>query len=137
GEALPQAGLGAELVGESVSLLSRLDGLHKELGFGPYTDPFVGQWDKVNVFCVALALMVGTAGLPHVIVRFYTVKSPRAARWSGFWALFFISALYLTAPSVAGFARYYMLNSLNGAHAEQLPEWYHNWEKTGLILWLD
>lgn len=134
---LPQAGLGAELLGESVSLLSRLNGLQAELGFGPYTDTFVGRWDKVNVFCVALALMVGTAGLPHVIVRFYTVKSPRAARWSGFWALLFISALYLTAPAIGGFARYYMLSSLNGSTAENMPGWYHSWEKTGLILWLD
>lgn len=137
GALLPQAGLGAELVGESVSLLSRLDGLNRELGFGPYTDPFEGRWDKVNVFFVTLALMVGTAGLPHVIVRFYTVKSPQAARWSGFWALFFIAGLYLTAPAIGGFARYYMLESLNGASSEELPSWYHSWEKTGLILWLD
>jgi len=137
GTFLPQAGLGAELVGESVSLLSRLDGLNRELGFGPYTDPFEGRWDKVNVFFVTLALMVGTAGLPHVIVRFYTVKSPQAARWSGFWALFFIAGLYLTAPAIGGFARYYMLESLNGAQSEELPDWYHSWEKTGLILWLD
>lgn len=134
---LPQLGLGGDLVGQSVSLLSRLDGLQRELGFGPYTDPFQGKWDKVNVFCVALALMVGTAGLPHVIVRFYTVKSPRAARWSGFWALFFISLLYLTAPAIGGFARYFMLESLNGARAESLPSWFHSWEETGLILWMD
>jgi cation/acetate symporter len=137
GTMMPQAGLGGNLVGESVSLLSRLDGIQRELGFGPYTDPFVGKWDKVNVLFVALALMVGTAGLPHVIVRFYTVKSPKAARWSGFWALFFISALYLTAPAVAGFARYYMLESLNGTTEEELPGWFHSWEKTGLILWFD
>ncbi len=137
GTMLPQAGLGAELIGESVSLLARLDGLHRELGFGPYTDPFQGRWDKINVLFVTIALMVGTAGLPHVIVRFYTVKNPRAARWSGFWALFFIAGLYLTAPAVSGFARYYMLVSLNGTHAEQLPGWYQSWEKTGLILWLD
>ena len=137
GTLMPQAGLGANLAGESVSLLARLDGLQRELGFGPYTDPFVGKWDKVNVFFVALALMVGTAGLPHVIVRFYTVKSPQAARWSGFWALFFIAGLYLTAPAVAGFARYYMLESLNGTTEEELPGWFHSWESTGLILWYD
>ena len=137
GTFMPQAGLGAELVGESVSLLSKLDGIQREFGFGPYTEPFVGRWDKVNVFFVALALMVGTAGLPHVIVRFYTVRSPKAARWSGFWALFFIAMLYLTAPAVAGFARYYMLESLNDATEESLPEWFHSWERTGLILWFD
>jgi cation/acetate symporter len=137
GTIMPQAGLGSELVGESVSLLSKLDGIQKEFGFGPYTEPFVGKWDKMNVFLVTLALMVGTAGLPHVIVRFYTVKTPRSARWSGFWALFFIAGLYLTAPAVAGFARYYMLESLNGTTEEQLPGWFHNWEQTGLILWYD
>ncbi len=127
GTLMPQAGLGSELVGQSVSLLSKLDGIHRELGFGPYTEPFTGKWDKVNVFLVALALMVGTAGLPHVIVRFYTVKTPRSARWSGFWALFFIAGLYLTAPAVAGFARYYMLESLNGTTQEALPVWFHSW----------
>lgn len=137
GTIMPQAGLGSELVGESVSLLSKLDGIQKEFGFGPYTEPFVGKWDKMNVFLVTLALMVGTAGLPHVIVRFYTVKTPRSARWSGFWALFFIAGLYLTAPAVAGFARYYMLESLNGTTEERLPDWFHNWETTGLILWYD
>lgn len=134
---LPQLGLGSQLADQSVSLLSRLDGLQRELGFGPYTDPFQGRWDKVNVFLVTLALMVGTAGLPHVIVRFYTVKSPQAARWSGFWAILFISLLYLTAPAIGGFARYFMLDSLNGAQSESLPSWFHNWEETGLILWMD
>jgi cation/acetate symporter len=81
--------------------------------------------------------MVGTAGLPHVIVRFYTVKSVKAARWSAFWALFFISLLYLTAPATAAFARYTMIESLQGRSAEQLPAWFGSWERTGLILWLD
>jgi cation/acetate symporter len=137
GTLMPQAGLGAMLTGENISLLAKLDGIQKELGFGPYTEPFVGKWDRVNVFFVALALMVGTAGLPHVIVRFYTVRSPKAARWSGFWALFFIAGLYLTAPAVAGFARYYMLETLNGTTQENLPGWFKSWEKTGLILWYD
>jgi cation/acetate symporter len=81
--------------------------------------------------------MLGTAGLPHVIVRFYTVKTVKAARWSGFWALLFIALLYVTAPATAAFARYFMIQSLNGKTAEQLPSWFHNWEKTGLILWVD
>ncbi|MEM0967076.1 MAG: sodium:solute symporter family protein [Verrucomicrobiota bacterium] len=134
---IPQIGLGSEIKETTVSLLARLDGIQEEFGFGPYTEPFVGKWDKVNVFFVALALMVGTAGLPHVIVRFYTVKSPKAARWSGFWALLFIAFLYLTAPAIAGFARYFMLDSLNSAKEEQLPDWFESWEKTGLILWFD
>lgn len=134
---LPQAGLGAELAGQGVYFFDKLNQIQQDLGFGSYTDTFVGKWDKANVFLVALSLMVGTAGLPHVIVRFYTVKSPRAARWSGFWALFFIAMLYLTAPAIAGFARYYMLQTLNGEKAENLPSWYKSWETTGLILWFD
>ena len=141
GDLLPQVGLGGELIGAddgtSVYLLERLNQIQTDLGFAAYTDTFVGGWDKVNVFLVALALMVGTAGLPHVIVRFYTVKSVKAARWSAFWALFFISMLYLTAPATAAFARYFMIDSLNGQRAEELPEWFENWERTGLILWLD
>ena len=142
GVPLPQAGLGATLnesvAGESgVYLLDKLNQIQADLGFSRYTDTFVGKWDKANVFFVALALMVGTAGLPHVIVRFYTVKTVRAARWSAFWALFFISLLYLTAPAVAGFARYYMIQSLHGKAQTELPAWFHNWNKTGLILWLD
>ncbi|MFQ5629681.1 MAG: sodium:solute symporter family protein [bacterium] len=142
GKLLPQSGLGAtldpEIAGaQGIYLLEKLNLILDDLGFSSYTETFVGSWDKVNVFCVALALMVGTAGLPHVIVRFYTVKSVKAARWSAMWALFFISLLYLTAPATAAFARYYMIQSLNGKTAAQLPSWYSNWEKTGLILWLD
>lgn len=142
GQPLPQIGLGSTLdtsiAGQSgVYLLEKLNQIQSDLGFGRYTDTFTGNWDKVNVFCVALALMVGTAGLPHVLVRFYTVKSVQAARWSAFWALLFISFLYLTAPATAAFARYYMLNSLNGTQADELPAWFENWEKTGLILWFD
>lgn len=137
GTFLPQAGLGGQLIADGASFLAKLDGIQKDLGFGPYTETFTGKWDKINVFFVAIALMVGTAGLPHVIVRFYTVKTPKAARWSGFWALLFISGLYLTAPAVAGFARYYMLESLNGATQESLPDWFVSWEETGLINWYD
>jgi cation/acetate symporter len=81
--------------------------------------------------------MVGTAGLPHVIVRFYTVRSVQGARWSAFFALAFISLLYLSAPATAAFARYFVIESLNGRTAEQLPGWFRNWEPTGLVLWLD
>ena len=142
GQPLPQAGLGSTLRpelagGETVYFLEKLNQIQEDLGFNRYTEAFAGTWDKINVFCVALALMVGTAGLPHVIVRFYTVKSVRAARWSAFWALLFISLLYLTAPATAAFARYFMIESLNGKTEAELPQWYHNWERTGLILWLD
>ena len=139
---VPSIAMGSELRpeysgGQAVYLLERLNQIHSDLGFSSYTDPFTGTWDKVNVFCVTLALMAGTAGLPHVLVRFYTVPSVRAARWSAMWALFFIAILYLTAPATASFARFFMINSLNGATAETLPEWYQSWEQTGLILWFD
>jgi cation/acetate symporter len=140
GEPIPQVGLGSKLLDEGLPLLAKLDQIHMDLGFSRYTQAFVGKWDRLNVLCTTLALMVGTAGLPHVIVRFYTVKTVKAARWSGFWALFFISMLYLTAPATAAFARYFMISSLHGKHvssAEDLPQWFRNWEKTGLILWLD
>ena len=137
GSSLPQVGMGSELAGQGVPLLQKLDQIQADLGFAPYTAPFLGEWDLVNVLTTALALMVGTAGLPHVIVRFYTVRNVGAARWSGFWALLFIAALYLTAPATGAFARWYMIDSLHGKTAEQLPDWYRNWERTGLILWLD
>jgi len=137
GHPLPQLGMGASLVGEGVPLLDKLDQIHADLGFASYTEAFVGRWDRVNVFCTALALMVGTAGLPHVIVRFYTVKTVGAARWSGFWALFFIALLYLTAPATAAFARYYMIQSLHEKQADELPSWYQSWSRTGLVMWLD
>jgi cation/acetate symporter len=137
GSAVPQVGMGSELVGEGTALLDKLDQIHTDLGFAEYTATFGGSWDKVNVFCTALALMVGTAGLPHVIVRFYTVRSVAAARWSGFWAILFIAALYLTAPATAAFARYFMIQSLDGKTVQELPAWYDNWSKTGLIAWLD
>ncbi|MGA1517240.1 MAG: VC_2705 family sodium/solute symporter, partial [Phycisphaerales bacterium] len=142
GSPLPQAGLGGELLDASgapsgVYLLDKLDSISQELGFSRYTEAFTGPWDKANVLLVALALMLGTAGLPHVIVRFYTVKTVQAARWSGFWAILFIAALYLTAPATAAFARTYMIDSLTGRTATELPSWFENWSRTGLIAWVD
>jgi len=137
---LPQVGLGSTLIGDggqAVYFLDKLNQIQVDLGFSRYTDTFVGTWDKANVFFVTLALMIGTAGLPHVIVRFYTVPSVKAARWSAFWALLFIAMLYLTAPATAAFARYYMIESLNGQAEETLPEWFENWERTGLVQWFD
>jgi cation/acetate symporter len=122
---------------QAVYLLERLNQIHEDLGFASYTEPFTGSWDKVNVFFVALAMMCGTAGLPHVIVRFYTVRTVQAARWSAMWALFFIAILYVTAPATAAFARLFMIESLNGATTETLPAWYESWEQTGLITWFD
>jgi cation/acetate symporter len=91
----------------------------------------------LNVFCITLALMVGTAGLPHVIIRFYTVPNVRSARISAGWALLFIAILYTTAPAVAAFARYNMIDTLQDKLYEHRPDWYKNWEKPGLISWVD
>jgi cation/acetate symporter len=137
GHAVPQLGMGAELQTSGERLLATLDRIHEDLGFSSYTEAFEGSWDRVNVFCTTLALMAGTAGLPHVIVRFYTVKNVQAARWSGFWALLFIAILYLSAPATAAFARYYVFESLNGKTEQQLPQWFETWERTGLVIWLD
>jgi len=142
GSPLPQVGLGGELLGadgapSGVFLLDKLDAVSQELGFARYTEAFSGPWDRTNVLLVALGLMIGTAGLPHVIVRFYTTRTVRGARWSGFWAILFIAALYLTAPATAAFARTFMIESLNGRTAETLPGWYQSWSKTGLIAWID
>ena len=139
GNPIPQLGLGSELItgdGKGTGLLEKLNLVNEDLGFSSYTTAFGGT-NMLNMFCVTLALMAGTAGLPHVIVRFYTVKNVKAARWSAFWALLFIGMLYLTAPATAAFARYYMIESINGKTQQELPEWFENWEKTGLILWLD
>jgi cation/acetate symporter len=137
GSPIPQIGLGSNLIGESIPLLEKLNLISADLGFASYTEPFTGSWNKLNVFCVTLALMAGTAGLPHVIVRFYTVKNVAAARWSAFWALLFIAMLYLTAPAIGAFARYTMLDGLHGKTEAELPEWFRTWEQTGLILWMD
>ncbi|MEM6315617.1 MAG: VC_2705 family sodium/solute symporter, partial [Planctomycetota bacterium] len=145
GTPIPQVGLGSRVL-ESVDparpfLLDKLNQINTDFGFASYTEPFnTAKWSRLNVFCVTLALMAGTAGLPHVIVRFYTVKNVAAARWSAFWALLFIAVLYLTAPAVGAFARYYMIDpaeGLNGRSVEQLPAWYESWNKSGLIAWVD
>ena len=139
GHAIPQLGFGADLTDGSGHLLAKLDGLSTELGFAPYTS---GQKPLIDVFCITAALMVGTAGLPHVIVRFFTVPRVRDARLSAGWALIFIAILYTTAPAVAAFARYNMIETINGkdgagALYSEAPSWIKNWEKTGLIKFED
>ncbi|AFU97544.1 sodium:solute symporter family protein [Simiduia agarivorans] len=140
GHVFPQLGFGAELINEpGVYLLDKLDGLSQELGFAAYTD---GTKSTVDVFFITAALMVGTAGLPHVIVRFFTVPKVRDARKSAGWALLFIAILYTTAPAVAGFARVNMIETINGADGQgtlytEAPSWITNWEQTGLIKWED
>ncbi|HUP22601.1 MAG TPA: sodium:solute symporter family protein [Thermoanaerobaculia bacterium] len=137
GHFVPQLGFGAALQGgesAGVFLLETLDQLHRDLGFPEYTAAFVpGKKSMIDVTAITLALMVGTAGLPHVLVRFYTVKSARAARWSAFWALVFIAVLYTTAPAVAAFARVNLLHTLSGKPYAEVPEWFSKWEQTGLL----
>lgn len=141
GTFLPQLGFGsaiAEGANTGKYLLDVLNQLNTDLGFAEYTQAF-GQDRKsmLDVFCITMALMVGTAGLPHVIIRFYTVPSVRAARLSACYALFFIAILYTTAPAIASFARYNMINSISGIEYSKAPAWFKNWEKTGLIAWVD
>ncbi|MBY5993954.1 sodium:solute symporter family protein [Ferrimonas balearica] len=136
GNFFPQIGFGSDLVSEpGTSVLSKLDGLMSELGFSQYTD---GSKSTVDVFFITAALMVGTAGLPHVIVRFFTVPKVADARISAGWALVFIALLYTTAPAVAAFARLNMIDTINGPDGKgtlyaERPQWIQNWEQTGLI----
>jgi cation/acetate symporter len=129
GNPIPQLGFGG--TGEDgVYLLDKLDGLQRELGFHEYTS---GSKSKIDVFAITTALMVGTAGLPHVIVRFFTVPKVRDARVSAGWALLFIAILYTTVPAVAVFARTKLIETVSNSKYEELPAWFGNWEKTGLL----
>ena len=131
GNIIPQLGFGGILAdGSGEFLLDKLNGLSQELGFDAYTD---GRKATIDVFFITAALMAGTAGLPHVIVRFYTVPRVSAARSSAGWALLFIAILYTTAPAVAAFARTNLLNTVSDAKYAEVPDWFKNWEATGLI----
>ena len=130
GNPVPQLGLGGVDQGTGMALLERLNGLHQELGFAAYTS---GTKSMLDVFFITAALMVGTAGLPHVIIRFYTVPRVRDARISVGWALVFIALLYTTAPAVAVFARTNLINSVADTPYTEMPEWFTNWEATGLL----
>ncbi|MCH8294101.1 cation acetate symporter [Candidatus Poribacteria bacterium] len=131
GHIIPQIGFGGTLAdGSGEFLLDKLNRLSRELGFDAYTS---GRKATIDVFFITAALMVGTAGLPHVIVRFYTVPRVQAARSSAGWALLFIAILYTTAPAVAVFARTNLLNTVSDAKYEEVPSWFKNWEATGLI----
>jgi cation/acetate symporter len=139
GNAIPQLAFGSEVSGSGVGLLDKLDEIVTSLGFSQYTD---GSKSTIDVFCITLALMVGTAGLPHIIVRFFTVPKVRDARASAGYALLFIAILYTTAPAVGAMARYNLLNTVqpgpvgaaNGNLAiDSRPDWMRNWERTGLV----
>ncbi|MCF3651131.1 sodium:solute symporter family protein [Synoicihabitans lomoniglobus] len=134
GHAVPQLGFGGNVVDTDVSLLDRLDGLSTQLGFAAYTE---GVRPVLDVAAITMALMVGTAGLPHVIVRFYTVPSVQGARSSAGWALLFIAMLYTTAPAVSAFARANLLQTVDNASYAEMPAWFKNWENTGLLKYED
>jgi len=136
GNPVPQLGFGSELTPEYGGgyLLDRLDGLSETLGFGTYT---AGQKSTQDVFFITAALMFGTAGLPHVIIRFFTVPSVRAARVSAGYALVFIAVLYTTAPAIAAFSKTNLMNTVNNAEYTAMPGWFTTWERTGLIAFND
>ena len=135
GTPIPQLGFGSTLTdGSNVYILDRLDQLSQELGFGAYTE---GNKSTIDMFFITAALMVGTAGLPHVIVRFFTVPKVRDARISAGYALVFIAILYTTAPALASFARLNLINTVNNAEYKHTPSWFKNWEDTNLIAWVD
>jgi cation/acetate symporter len=135
GNPIPQLGMGDTLAdGSGTYLLDKLNGLSTELGFAEYTS---GTKSMIDVFAITLALMVGTAGLPHVIVRFFTVKKVRDARKSAGLALLFIAILYTTAPAIAVFARTNLIETVSNEEYSSMPEWFSKWEETGLLQFND
>ena len=130
GNPIPQVGFGSKTL-DGVYLLEKLNQLSVDLGFEKYTD--INRTTLINVFFITAALMFGTAGLPHVIVRFFTVPKVRDARISAGWALLFISILYTTAPAVAAFAKVNLINTVSNARYADVPDWFKNWENTGLL----
>jgi len=135
GYVIPQIGMGSTINdGSGIYLLQKLDSLSKDLGFTEYTS---GTKSVADIFCITLALMVGTAGLPHVIVRFFTVKKVRDARKSVGLALLFITILYTTAPAVSVFSKLNLIETVSEKHYESMPNWFKNWENTGLIVFND
>ena len=134
GNPIPQLGFGSKLVTEEIYLLDKLNLVLNDIGFNSYTD---FSKSKIDIFCITAALMIGTAGLPHVIVRFFTVPRVRDARTSAGWALLFIAILYLTAPAVSSFARLNFINTIDNTSYTETPGWFKNWEDIGLISWID
>ena len=141
GHFLPQLGFGSTIIegpDSGAYLLDTLNRISIDLGFAEYTSAFgAGSKPMIDVFAITMCLMVGTAGLPHVIIRFYTVPTVRAARISAFYALIFIAILYTTAPALGAFARYTLTNVLSDTTYATAPSWFKNWEKTGLLAWMD
>ncbi|EMY80480.1 sodium:solute symporter large subunit [Psychroflexus gondwanensis ACAM 44] len=135
GNPIPMFGMGDTLASQpDTYMLDKLDGLSQELGFSAYTE---GSKDLIDVFAITLALMVGTAGLPHVIVRFFTVKRVKDARKSAGYALLFIGILYITAPAVSSFGKLNLLETVNEKEYAEMPKWFTTWENLGLLAWID
>ena len=134
GNPIPQLGFGSKILNEDIYLLDKLNLVLNDLGFNNYTD---SVRSKIDVFCITGALMAGTAGLPHVIVRFFTVPRVRDARTSAGWALLFIAILYTTAPAVSSFSRLNFINTIHNSEYQTTPQWFKNWENIGLISWSD
>ena len=122
------------MVGQSVPLIEKINQISIDLGFSKYTE---NTSNTLDLFCITAALMVGTAGLPHVIVRFFTVKNVKAVRKSAYWTLSFIAIIYLTAPALGMFARTNFIEEINGKKYQEAPEWFKNWENQGMIAWVD
>ncbi len=143
GNPVPQIGFGSSLSENGMAmlntnagyLLDKLNGLHTELGLSAYTSG--GGKSTIDVFMITLVLMVGTAGLPHIIIRFFTTPTIRGARSSAGWALLFIAILYTTAPAVAAFAKLNLIKTVQNKTYAEAPSWFKNWEKTGLLAWAD
>ena len=134
GNPIPQLGFGSKLLSEDIYLLDKLNQVLNDIGFNSYTE---FKKSKIDIFCITAALMIGTAGLPHVIVRFFTVPRVKDARTSAGWALLFIAILYLTAPAVSSFARLNFINTVDNTAYTDTPNWFKNWEDIGLISWTD
>ena len=134
GNVVPFLGLGDHVAGESIYFIDKLDGLDEELGFGQYSSP---RGNILNTTAMALTFMIGTAGMPHVIIRFFTVPTMRDARRSVGYALLFMSILFLCIPAVGAFARIYFLESINNELYTAVPNWFKTWEGIGLIKFTD
>lgn len=138
GHAIPQFGLVGDYLKDgaenAVPLIDKINQISVELGFSKYTE---NTSNTLDLFCITAALMVGTAGLPHVIVRFFTVKNVKAVRKSAYWTLSFIAIIYLTAPALGMFARTNFIEEINQKKYQEAPEWFKNWEDQGMIAWVD
>ena len=138
GNVIPQFGLIGDYVKDGAAqtqpLIEKINQISLELGFSEYT---ANTSNKLDLFCITAALMVGTAGLPHVIVRFFTVKNVRAVRKSAYWTLSFIAIIYLTAPALGMFARTNFIEEINERKYQNAPDWFKNWENQGMIAWID